>query len=114
MRSGPMRHRITLQSRVPSINGYGENAYTWETAVAGIAAEAEPLRGREFFAAAQAESEATVRFRIRYRAGIDATMRVLWRGQAYDIASEPIDVGGLSRAIELMCVAGIRDGRAGL
>ncbi len=111
--AGRFDQRITFRRRVASVNGYGENAYTWEDLPTQpeVWAQAEPLRGREFFAAAQAESEVTVRFRIVWRADVDATMQVLWRGVAHDISSEPIDPNGAKEVIELMCVAGVRDGR---
>lgn len=44
--------------------------------VARLWASIEPLRGRELFAAQQANAETTVRIRLRYRAEIDRTMIV--------------------------------------
>lgn len=40
-------------------------------------ANREPIRGREFFAAAAAQSEKIVRYKIRYREGITSDMRLV-------------------------------------
>jgi len=105
--------RITLQSRVDAENSRGENAYTFANlaTVPEMWANARPLRGREFFAAAQVQSELTAVFTIRYRSDVTETMRVLWNGVPYDIASPPINVNGANEWLELMCVSGVRDGR---
>ncbi|WP_019534215.1 phage head closure protein [Paenibacillus ginsengihumi] len=44
--------------------------------VATVWAAIEPLRGREYFSAMSEHAEVTTRIRIRYREGIDRTMRV--------------------------------------
>lgn len=105
--------RITLQRRVANRLGSGENKYTWENlpSVPEVWAEANPARGREYFAAAQMQVEDPVAFRIYWRDDIDATMRVLWRGQAHDIAASPVDTRGAREELWLYTVAGVRDGR---
>ncbi len=111
--AGRFDQRITIKRRVASVNDYGEDAYTFENLPTSpeVWAQAEPLRGREFFAAAQAGSEATVRFRIWWRGDVDSTMQITWRGEVYEITSDPIDPNGAKEVLELMCAAGIRDGR---
>ena len=78
--------------------------------MAAVWGSAQPLRGREFFAAGAINSEATVRFRIRYRSGITGAMRVLWRGVPHALVAEPMDVDGGRHTLELLCAAGVRDG----
>lgn len=107
--AGQLDQRITLQQRAAGQDSRGQESTTWSD-VATVWASAQPLRGREFFAAAQVQAEATVRFRIRYRDGVVPTMRVLWRSQPYDINSV-IDVDGGKHTLELMCLEGGRDGR---
>ena len=53
-----------------------------------------------------------MRVRIRYRAGVTAAMRVLWRGVPHAIVADPVDVNGGRHTLELLCSAGIRDGAA--
>ena len=108
---GALNQRLTLQQPAASLNGLGETAGSW-TDVATVWGQAQPLRGREFLAAAQLQSTLDVRFRIRYRADVRATWRVLWQGEAHEIVGEPINVDGAGVLLELMCTKGIRDGRA--
>lgn len=111
LNAGRLDQQITLQQRVDVVNGFGENVPTWSD-VATVWASANPKRGREFFAAAQQQAEGPVAFLIRYRSGLTERMRVVWNGVNYDIASPPIDGFGLKESLELMCVTGVRDGRA--
>ena len=105
-----LNHRVRIEQRVKSTNSRGEVTYVWALLIT-VWAQASPLRGRDFFAAAQVQSEITTRFRIRYRTGIDETMRVVWRGALYDIKGPPIEVNGEREWIDLMCKAGPQDVR---
>jgi SPP1 family predicted phage head-tail adaptor len=105
-----LNQRVRIERRVKVDNTRGEVTYTWEP-VGTFWAQANPLRGRDFFAAAQTQSEITTRFRIRYRTGLDETMRVVWKGALYDIKGPPIEVDGAREWIDLMCKAGPQDGR---
>lgn len=107
--AGEMTERITLQQRAQTQNEYGENVAAW-TDVATVYAKAAPIRGREYFAMAQTQATTDVRFTIRYRAGVLPTMRVVWRGEPYDI-QDVIVPFGKRESIELMAVKGLRDGR---
>lgn len=107
--AGNLDQRVTLQQRDASLNTLGQASDTW-TNVAEVWARVEPLKGREFFAAGQMQSEATTRITIRYLAGVTERNRVLWRGQPYDI-SAVIEPDGHKQTLELMAVAGVRDGR---
>lgn len=105
-----LHDQVTLQVRHAGTDAHGQEANTWAD-VATVWASAEPLRGRDFFAASQAQSAVTTRFAIRWRADLTAVNRVLWRGQPYDIEGAPIDVDGRRHTLELMCTTGVRDGR---
>lgn len=107
--AGALEQRITLQQRVAGTNALGQATPSWST-VADVWGSAEPLRGREFFAAGQTQSEVTTRFTIRYRAGVTSAMRVVWRGLNYDIVAV-IEPQGLKQMLELMCLQGVGDGR---
>lgn len=107
--AGDLDQRVTLQQRDSSLNTLGQASDTW-TNVAEVWAKVEPLRGREFFAAGQMQSEATTRITIRYRAGVTERNRVVWRGQPYDI-SAVIEPDGQKQMLEMICAAGVRDGR---
>lgn len=111
LNAGELDQRITMQSPAATVGALGQRTEAWST-VATLWAKATPLRGREFFAAGAMQSEAAVRFSIRYRTGINGTMRVLWRGVAHAIVAEPMDVDGGKHTLEIMASAGIRDGQA--
>ena len=102
MRSGRLRHRVTIQQPVVAVNGYGERITTWST-VAIVWAAVEPLRGREFFDAEQVQAEISHRVVLRYRSGITSTMRLLHKGRVLHIQSPPIDVDERHRELQLMC-----------
>lgn len=107
--AGSLNQRVTLQQKNVTRNAIGEEVVTWPD-VATVWAEAWPLRGREFFLAQQTQYAADVRFRLRYRADVQATWRVVWNGEPYDIVSL-IDVGARRVTTEIMAVHGVRDGR---
>ncbi len=103
--SRSMTQRITLQQPSTSLDDVGQAVPSWSD-VATVWASAQPLRGREYWAANSIESEAVVRFRMRWRSGVTSAMRVIWRGAAHAIVSPPIDVNGESHTLELMCSEG--------
>ena len=101
MRTGRLRHRVTIQQPVVAVNGYGERITTWST-VAVVWGAVEPLRGREFFDAEQTQAEISHRVVLRYRSGIDSTMRLLHLGRVLHIGTV-IDVDERHRELQLMC-----------
>ena len=108
LRAVDLDQRITLQTRSVVTDAYGQATITWVDA-ATVWAQVQALRGREFFAAAQVQQEQTVKVRIRYRTGVDTTMRLLWQGQPHDITGViPV---GRNDMLELMCLQGVKDGR---
>ena len=111
MTAGKLNQRVYLQHRDPTLNAQKEQSKNWLMLTPnGIWAQVAPLRGREFFAAAQQQDEITTRFRIRHRKGITAKMRLLWRDVPYDIVTV-IEVEAANEWIDLMCKTGTRDGR---
>lgn len=107
--AGRLSQRVTLQQRTAGVDALGQELTTWSD-VATLWAEVQPLRGREYFAAGQLQSAVDVRVRIRWRAGVVPTMRVVWRGEPMEIVSV-IEPDAAKVSLELMCVSGVRDGR---
>lgn len=101
MKIGDLRHRITLQELVTGQDEAGQPVDMWQD-VATVWASVEPLRGTEYWAAAQVQAERTVRIRIRYRPGIRPDMRVLYAGRVFNIQSI-IDPEERHRELQLMC-----------
>ena len=78
------KHQIIVEQRDTTPDTHGTPANTWAT-FGTYQAAVEPLRGREFFAADQANSEVTTRIRIDYVSGITAKMRVSFESRYYNI-----------------------------
>lgn len=107
--------RIKPQVKSTTRNAIGEEIVTWVDAITSttdhcIWAEAWPLKGREFFAAAETQYAADVRFRMRYRTDLTREHRIVWNGETYDI-TQIIDVGSRHHTTEILATHGIRNGR---
>jgi SPP1 family predicted phage head-tail adaptor len=90
-----LAHRVVLQRQTTTTNEWGEQETTWAT-YADTFARVDPLVGREYFAAAQVQSEQSVKFTLRWRDDVKASDRLLYGGGTFDIQSA-IDVGGRHR-----------------
>jgi SPP1 family predicted phage head-tail adaptor len=108
MRAGQMRDRITIQQRTVTRGAMGAPVDAWAD-VATVWAQFDPLRGREFFSSKQEQTENSVRFWIRYRAGIENKMRISFGGKYYDIEAV-IDVRGRHQTLEIMTREGLTNG----
>ena len=83
---GAMRHRITIEKK---ITGETENGFSVDTfeSVATVWAEVKPAQNREYDKADSTQNEARVRFRIRYLAGLESSMEVIFAEDRYEIIS---------------------------
>lgn len=102
-----LSERIRIERRVKG--GTREVTYTWELVVE-LWAQWLPLRTRDMFSAGQVQPEITGRFRIRRRAGLDGTMRVVWDDVPYQIKGQPVPVPG-REWMDLSVLAGVADDR---
>ena len=100
MRAGELRHRVELQEKTETQTALGVTE-TWRT-VATLWADVRDLAGREYYAAAQTQTEVTTRVRIRYRAGVTPAWRLLHGARTLEIRSV-IDPDGRRRELQLMC-----------
>ncbi|MBU5214564.1 phage head closure protein [Heyndrickxia oleronia] len=84
--SGEFRHRISIL-RPPDpeidVDEAGQPLDDW-ISIAEVWAAIQPLRGRELFSAQQVNSEVTTRITIRYRTGIDRTMKAIYEGTEFE------------------------------
>lgn len=113
---GRYLHRITIQSRVETVDAVGGITTAWvdafptATALGGIPAEVLTGPGRELRAAGGEQAEATARIAFQYLPGVDQSQRVLWDGQIFNIRSVEFDRSGRGE-VRLICTAGVNDGR---
>lgn len=101
--AGKLNKRITIQVPVIVQDEDGLTQESWQDH-AVVWAAVEPLRGREYFAAAAVNAENTVRFRIRYQRGINSKMRLVYDGRVFNLKSPPIDPEERHVELHLMCV----------
>lgn len=103
MRSGKLRHRVSIESLVTVVNTTtGATEEQWVVFLTGLPADIVPLSGREFVAAAAKQAEVTARITIRHTPGILPTMRVNHGGTLYGIKAVLPDPT-LRRHLALMC-----------
>lgn len=111
MRSGNLRHRVTLQQLVagsPQQDAGGAPDEAW-TDVVTVWADIQPLKGRELLAAQQVQSEVSGTVRIRYRSGVTPAMRAKFGTRYYDILAA-IDPGERHRELLLYTREGVNRG----
>lgn len=106
--SGKLKHRITIQKLTKLKDGFGAQVENWAD-FKSMWAEVYDRSGNQVFAQNQIQNEKSTRVRIRFRTDITTAMRVVFRGQAYDIQSI-LDVSGDRKFLELMCTEGRRNG----
>lgn len=111
--AGELNKRVTLQRLTPNSpdrDQGGAPDSTWAT-LATVWAKIEPLRGREFMAAQEINSEVTGSIQIRYRADITLTTgdRVGYGTRYYDILAV---VDPLEEHVEIILYVkeGVSDG----
>jgi SPP1 family predicted phage head-tail adaptor len=107
--AGQYRHRITIQDCAKTENSLGEVLSVWQDVVTGASAWVEDLRGRELLAAQEIHGEVDTRIRLRYRSGINARMRVLFRGCPYNIQAV-IRGDAMNVELILLCNTGLISG----
>ena len=107
--AGRLTNRITLQRKVASgQDDYGAPQTTWAD-VATVWAAVEPLTGREFWAAQQVQSEASILIIIRYRSDVTPDMRAVMDSRTFSIMAPPIDWRERHEYLQLMCGEGVLD-----
>ena len=107
MRSGRLRHRLLLQSKVVTRDSYGAAIITWADQ-ATVWGAIEPLSGTEYFSQAQVQDEAKVRIVIRFYDGVDTTWRVKHDNKYYDLV-DVLNHDEKDRMLTLMCRQGVSE-----
>ncbi|MCB4811693.1 phage head closure protein [Methylovorus menthalis] len=85
--SGRARKKIDIERLVTSKGSQGGQISNWEVFLPRIWAGVSNLSGNERRSTNSGGevAEARTEFRIRYRIGIDTTMRILYSGKVYNI-----------------------------
>jgi len=101
MRGGALKKPVTIQLVTETSDSKGGIIETW-TQFAKTRAGIEPLVGREFFDSKQVNADISTKIRIRYVAGINTKMRLLFGARIFEILSI-VDIKEGGREMILMC-----------
>lgn len=104
IRIGRLRHRVELQRKTPQLDSLGRQsraADNWTT-TDKVWAEVLELSGKQAELAKQQAADASYSVTIRYRAGLDTTMRLLFRDRVLEIKAV-LDSAGDQRQLVLLC-----------
>lgn len=103
MRSGKLRHMVTVQSVTETQSDSGEPSREWSE-FARRRASVEPItvRTQERLAGGKPQQDATHVVRIRYTPGLTSKHRLLWGSRVLEIASAA-DVDERHHYHELLC-----------
>lgn len=108
--AGKLRHRVTIQRPAQSRDSSGDVRVSWLD-VATVWAAVEPLSVREFIAGQSMQSQVTARITVRYRDGLSADMRILFRDRIYNPQGWLSDPDSGLEYLTAPCTEGTNDGR---
>ena len=80
-----MRHRVTIQERVPNETSGADAPYY--KSIKTVSASVEPLSGRELFIAQQTQAQTTHKVRVRYTKEVQPKRRFLFGDRKLNIDS---------------------------
>lgn len=109
--AGRLRHRITIQSPVTTQDDNGNTSTTWTDVATKIAAAIEPFSVREFIASQSMQSQITARIVIRYRPGLDASMRIVHGSKIYNPQGWLADPDSGLEYLTAPCSEGVNEGQ---
>lgn len=92
MQAGSLRHRIdVIEPVIVQDPNTGIDKTEWHYKYRGIPAGFEPMSTRELHAAAQRQSQSSVKFKIRSGLNIDPQDMIVFNGRIWDIESPSHD-----------------------
>jgi len=84
--------RVVLQARTTTRDAVGGRVETWAD-LATVWASRRVESGRKYFSGEQKTTEQAVVFRIRYRTGLAAFMRISFGGEYFEVVQKPVELG---------------------
>ena len=103
MRSGLLRHTVSIQSETPTPDGMGGSTLVWAdvSGMTKVKAAIWPLKSSEALDAMKLELTVTHKIRIRYRASVTAKNRIKFGSRYFNIASI-MNVAERNKQIDIM------------
>lgn len=107
IRSGDLRHRITIESRSTANDNFGDPVETWST-VGEYWCHVRPATGREQMVAGQMQAEISHAIVMRYQGttAITPNMRVQYGQRTFNIQSV-INADGRNYMYTLYCIENV-------
>lgn len=93
--------KITIKQESTTQDEYGQPTHDWTTVVT-CWASIEPVIGKEFYAAEQAQSDVTIKIRTEYITGILPKMKIVYATRIFEIDSV-INYKEQNRDLIFMC-----------
>lgn len=100
--AGKLDRRLALLAPVTIVDESGEERSSWET-LATVFAERRSLNLRDINRGAGTGTAVEAKFIIRYRGGLDTTMRVRCDGQEFEVVA--VELLGRREGLELLARA---------
>lgn len=94
LRLGSMRHRVTIQVPVESLDATGQPVVTWTNYAVDEPASVKPTGGTEYMRGRQLEASGIMCFTIRWRSDLTTLMRIVHESLNYGITSIDAVEGG--------------------
>lgn len=110
LNAGNLRHRIEIQEIKRTKDATGSLFTEWVSIYKSIPAKFYPSSVKEFIASKSEHSEISARFVIRYRPDINSSMRIICRGQVYNILGVLPDPYSGLEYLTLPVSSGVNDG----
>jgi SPP1 family predicted phage head-tail adaptor len=110
VKAGDLNRLVRIERRVDGEDAAGQPLQTWEP-VASVWASVRAPKGMGIVKEAMDGAVSITRysFRIRYREALDAGMRVVMAGQAFDVKAVSVDHAG-KEWTDLVCELGGAEG----
>ena len=110
MDAGRLRHRVDIERRVDAQDTSGDLETTWVPFATSVPAAIEPVSARELVAASAVQSKVIARITIRYRAGLDASMRIKHGSRIYNPEGFLADKDSGLNYLTIPCSEGVNEG----
>lgn len=102
MRAGSLDKKITIQKLGDAVDGFGGIIEGGYQDFATVWASINPVTGKEVFLSNTDFSTVSHKIKIRYLAGVDASMRIVWNDRVFEIKYF-INYQEANREIEFLC-----------
>lgn len=102
MRAGSLDKKITIQQLGNTVDDFGGIVEGGYTDFATVWASINPITGKEAFLSNTDFSTVSHKIKIRYLAGVDASMRIAWNDRVFKIKYF-INYQEANREVEFLC-----------